>query len=228
MKYFLALTMLSLLACNGGSDAGTGTFTTPSSQPYGNATSVATLAGGCFWCIEAPFEKVPGVVEAVSGYTGGSEHAPSYRQVSGGATGHTEAVQVHFDSTVVTYAQILDYFWRQFDPTDAGGSFVDRGSQYRSGIFFHNDRQREIAEESRRMLSESGRFDDSIVTPIQPLDTFWVAEEYHQDFYKKSARRYQSYREGSGRDAFIDRVWGEERTPDWPAQLRQERPGAIE
>ena len=221
MRHILLITTILFLACDGGIGAGTGEFTTATSDPQGTATSVATVAGGCFWCIEAPFEKVPGVVEVVSGYTGGGEHAPSYQQVSGGATGHTEAVQIHFDSTVVTYEQILDYFWRQFDPTDAGGSFVDRGSQYRSGIFYHNEHQKRIAEESRQTLTQSGRFDDSIVTPIQPLDTFWVAEAYHQDFYKKSERRYKSYRSGSGRDAFIDDVWGGDRTPDWLKSLRQ-------
>jgi peptide methionine sulfoxide reductase msrA/msrB len=185
-----------------------------------NATATATFAGGCFWCIEAPFEKVPGVADAVSGYTGGKVENPTYRQVGNGKTGHTEAVQVHYDPSIVSYEQLLDFFWRQFDPTDDGGSFVDRGSQYRPGIFYHDEEQRVVAEESRRRLEESGRFDKPIATPVLALDVFYVAEDYHQDFYKKDPQRYSSYRRGSGRDQFLDRTWGEEREPKWLADLK--------
>lgn len=188
--------------------------------PEVHATATATFAGGCFWCIEAPFEKVPGVADAVSGYTGGTVENPTYRQVGSGVTGHAEAVQVHYDPDIVSYEQLLDFFWRQFDPTDEGGSFVDRGSQYRSGIFYHDDEQKAAAEASRRRLEESGRFDKPIVTPILPLTAFYEAEDYHQDFYKKDPEHYKTYRRGSGRDRFLDRVWGDERDPMWLKDLK--------
>ena len=146
--------------------------------------------------------------------------------MGGGLTGHTEAVQVHFDPNVVTYEQILDFFWRQFDPTDAEGSFVDRGSQYRPGIFVHDDEQREIAQRSRAALEASGRFDEPLATPIEDFEKFWPAEEYHQDFYKKDPDRYYSYRKGSGRDQFLDSVWGGERQPEW-LKDQQSRAGFV-
>ena len=183
-------------------------------------TELATFAGGCFWCVEVPFETVRGVRSAVSGYAGGQDPDPTYEEVCSGTTGHAEVVQVAFDPGVVTYADLLEIFWRQIDPTDGGGQFVDRGSQYRSEIFTHSEEQREVAEASRRALAESGRFDAPIVTEITPLERFFPAEEYHQDFYEKDPRRYKSYRRGSGRDQFIDRVWGEERhyEPKGPAR----------
>ena len=171
----------------------------------------ATIAGGCFWCIEAPFDKVDGVHEAISGYTGGHVEDPTYEQVCSGTTGHTEAVQVIYDPARVSYEDVLEIFWRQFDPTDAGGSFGDHGTQYRSEIFYHDEAQRIVAEASKRALAESGRFSAPIVTAVTALETFYPAEEYHQDYYKKEPRHYQSYRRGSGRDAFIDRTWGEDR-----------------
>jgi peptide methionine sulfoxide reductase msrA/msrB len=170
----------------------------------------ATFAGGCFWCTESDFEKIDGVVEAISGYTGGDEKNPTYSQVSSGMTGHTEAVQVLYDPEKVTYADLLEVFWRHVDPTDAGGQFVDRGSQYRSAIFYHDEAQRLLAEKSRQKLGQSGRFDKPVVTEIIALGQFYPAEDYHQDYYKKNALRYKFYRFGSGRDQFLNKVWGSE------------------
>ena len=170
----------------------------------------ATFAGGCFWCIEAPFDKLPGVVLAVSGYTGGTLENPTYKQVSSGSTRHLEAVQVTFVPTEVSYEQVISHFWMQFDPTDAGGSFYDRGHQYTSAVFYHSEEQRRIAEATKAALAQSGRFDKPIVTPIRPATTFYPAEEYHQDYYKKSTMHYKIYRAGSGRDDFIESIWGED------------------
>ena len=168
----------------------------------------ATFAGGCFWCTEADFEKVPGVVKAVSGYTGGKKENPTYEEVSAGTTGHVEAFQVYYDPAKVTYEELLDYFWRHIDPTDPGGQSVDRGSQYRSVIFYHDEEQKRIAEKSREALDKSGKFNKPIVTEIVKLTTFYEAEEYHQDYYKKNPLRYKFYRYNSGRDRFLKKVWG--------------------
>ena len=172
----------------------------------------ATFAGGCFWCVESDFEKVDGVLQVISGYTGGHTENPTYQQVSAGGTGHVEAVQVFYDPEKVTYKQLLDVFWRHVDPTDPGGQFVDRGSQYRTVIFYHNDRQKRLAEESKRELAASGRFDKPIVTEIVKFTKFYNAEDYHQDYYKKNPIRYRYYRYASGRDQFLKRVWGEAST----------------
>lgn len=171
----------------------------------------ATFAGGCFWCIEAPFDKLDGVVSAVSGYTGGTIVNPTYGQVSKGQTRHIEAVLVTYDPAVVTYAQLLDVYWRQFDPTDSGGSFYDRGHQYTSAIFYHDEEQKKLAEASKETLAGSGRFDAPIVTPIRPAQTFYPAEDYHQDYYRKKPDHYNRYRKGSGRDRFIERTWGRDK-----------------
>ena len=176
---------------------------------------IATFAGGCFWCIEAPFEKVEGVISAVSGYSGGEIKDPSYKQVSSGRTKHLEVVQITFDPNVVSYETLVEIFWRQFDPTDAGGSFYDRGMQYTSAIFYHNEAQKKIAEASKARLEESGVFDKKIVTPIRPAAPFYPAEDYHQDYYKKNPSHYQRYRSGSGRDAFIRKIWGD----DWKKSI---------
>jgi peptide methionine sulfoxide reductase msrA/msrB len=173
-----------------------------------NNLKTATFAGGCFWCVESDFEKVDGVIEAISGYTGGQREDPTYKEVSAGGTGHAEAVQVLYDPEKVSYKELLDVFWRHIDPTDAGGQFVDRGSQYRSAIFYHNDEQKRQAEESKRELEASGRFTKSIVTEIVPFTEFYNAEDYHQDYYKKSALRYKFYRYNSGRDQFLKKTWG--------------------
>jgi peptide methionine sulfoxide reductase msrA/msrB len=171
----------------------------------------ATFAGGCFWCVEADFEKVNGVVEVISGYTGGHTENPSYEEVSSGTTGHLEAVQVIYDPSKVSYPELLDYFWRHIDPTDPGGQFVDRGQQYRSVIFYNNEAQRVAAEESKRKLEESGRFGKPIVTEILPLSKFYSAEEYHQQYSKKNPLRYRFYRYNSGRDQFIAKIWGNDK-----------------
>ena len=176
-------------------------------------TETAVFAGGCFWCTESDFEKVDGVIDAVSGYTGGRVANPSYEQVSAGGTGHVEAVKVIYDSDKVTYAQLIDVFWRHVDPTDRGGQFVDRGSQYRSVIFYSGEEQRQLAEASKKELEQNGRFAKPIVTEILPLGPFYEAEGYHQDYYKKNPIRYNFYRAGSGRDKFLDKVWGQSQTP---------------
>jgi peptide methionine sulfoxide reductase msrA/msrB len=170
----------------------------------------ATFAGGCFWCVESDFEKVSGVVEAISGYAGGQKPNPTYQEVSAGGTGHAEAVQVVYDPTKITYKELLDVFWRQVDPTDDGGQFVDRGSQYRTAIFYHDEEQKRIAEESKAQLEKSGRFSQPVVTEIVPLTEFYPAEDYHQDYYTKNPLRYKFYRYGSGRDQFLESTWSGE------------------
>lgn len=170
----------------------------------------AMLAGGCFWCMESDFEKLDGVFGVVSGYTGGRTESPTYRQVSGGGTGHYEAVIVEFDPDVLSYRDILDHFWRNVDPLDAGGQFCDKGPQYRSAIFWLDEVQKEEAEASLRELEESGRLTGRIVTPVLPPAVFWTAEDYHQDYYRKNPVRYRFYRFGCGRDSRLDALWGEE------------------
>ncbi len=167
----------------------------------------ATFAGGCFWCMEPPFEKLEGVKEVVSGYTGGHKEDPTYEEVSDGITGHTEAIEILYDPLKTTYSELLDVFWRQIDPTDTGGQFADRGSQYRTAIFYHTEEQRELAEKSLKEYMRSGRFKSSIVTEIVPAVTFYRAEKYHQDYYKKNPIRYKIYRFGSGRDRYLENTW---------------------
>jgi peptide methionine sulfoxide reductase msrA/msrB len=170
----------------------------------------ATFAGGCFWCTESDFEKLPGVVKVISGYTGGTKENPTYAEVSSGKTGHVEAVQVYYDPTKITYEELLDYFWKHVDPTDAGGQFVDRGSQYRSVIFYHDEDQKRLAEKSKEAQNKSGRFNKPIVTEILKFTKFYEAEDYHQDYYKTHALKYKFYRYASGRDQFLEKVWGKE------------------
>lgn len=170
-------------------------------------TLKATFAGGCFWCMEPPFEKLPGVIDVASGYTGGQTSNPTYEEVCGGDSGHAEAIQITYDPARVTYEQLLDVFWRQVDPTDPGGQFVDRGDQYRTAVFYHNEEQRLAAEKSKQALADSGRFDKPIATAIAPFDEFHPAEEYHQDYYKKNQTHYKTYRKLSGRDKFIESRW---------------------
>ena len=178
----------------------------------------ATFAGGCFWCTESDFEKIDGVVEVVSGYTGGEEKDPTYEQVAAGATGHYEAVQVYYDPQKISYTELLEVFWRHVNPTDAGGQFVDRGPQYRSAIFYHDDEQKALAEKSKTEMDSSGVFKSPLVTPIIPLITFYPAEDYHQDYYKKNPLRYKWYRSGSGRDQFLESTWGNKPYKKKPAQ----------
>lgn len=195
--------------------------------PAHSATlSVATFAGGCFWCVEEGFEKIPGVIEAVSGYSGGKEKNPTYKQVAGGRTGHTEAVQVYYDPEVITYEGLLAGFWRFMDPTDTQGQFVDRGRQYRPAIFYHNPEQQRLAEAAKRALDESGRYDEPVKIEITPLTAFHDAEEYHQDYYRKNPLRYKFYTHNSGRYQFIDRVWGDAREVDFSQFTPQSGPGA--
>ncbi|MEZ6155863.1 MAG: peptide-methionine (R)-S-oxide reductase MsrB [Candidatus Scalinduaceae bacterium] len=170
----------------------------------------ATFAGGCFWCMEHPFEKLKGVSEVLSGYTGGRKKNPTYKEVSAGATSHYEAIQITYDPSEISYSELLDVFWRQINPADPGGQFADRGPQYRTAVFYHNERQKLLAEESKAQLDKSGRYDGPIVTEIIEATSFYKAEEYHQDYYKKSPLQYKEYRRGSGRDRFLERVWGEE------------------
>lgn len=167
----------------------------------------ATFAGGCFWCSESDFEKIEGVMDVISGYTGGQEENPTYKDVSAGKTGHYEAVQVIYDPDRVTYDELLDAFWRHINPTDAGGQFVDRGPQYRTAIFYHSEEQKRLAESAKKELQSAGHFSGPIVTEILPFSTFYRAEEYHQDYYKKSPLRYKYYRYASGRDQFIEENW---------------------
>ncbi|PKM79947.1 MAG: methionine sulfoxide reductase [Firmicutes bacterium HGW-Firmicutes-14] len=179
-----------------------------------NLFQLATFAGGCFWCMVAPFEKMPGVIKAVSGYTGGCIENPTYEEVCAGGTGHYEAVQVTYDPDVISYDRLLQTFWRQVDPTDPGGQFHDRGQSYRTAIFYHNDEQKRSAEQSRKALAESGQFTRPIVTKILPAAAFYPAEEYHQDYHKKKPGHYRMYRIASGRDAFIKSNWGGKRLND--------------
>jgi len=190
----------------------------------------ATFAGGCFWCIEADFEKEDGVVEVISGYTGGHTENPTYEEVCSGRTGHLEAVQVVYDPEQVSYEALLDVFWRHVNPTDPGGQFVDRGSQYRTAIFYHNEEQRRLAEVSREQLRRSDRFQRPIVTEILPLGRFYEAEDYHQGFHQKSPMRYKTYRMHSGRDAFIKEVWEDEKraAPKEPGKRDYEKPSHAE
>jgi len=179
------------------------------------ALAVATFAGGCFWCVEAGFEKLPGVTKAVSGYSGGTEANPTYEIVSSGVTGHTETVQVYYDPTVITYEGLLAGFWRLMDPTDANGQFVDRGKQYRPAIFYHTPEQKRAAEQSRAELSASGRFDKPVTIEIVPFESFHEAEDYHQDYYKKNPVRYNFYTFNSGRYQFVEQAWGKDLEVDY-------------
>lgn len=225
MKKFLGCLLLMAIGLTGGCQSGNGdkqevknVMETTNSQ-----FKTATFAGGCFWCTEADFEKIPGVVKVISGYTGGSKDKPTYEEVSAGKSGHVEAVQVYYDPAKITYEKLLDAFWRDVDPTDGGGQFVDRGSQYRSVIFYQNDDQRRAAEKSKENLSKSGRFAKPVTTEILPLGKFYAAEDYHQDYYRKNPLRYKYYRHGSGRDQFLEKVWGRGQVPV-PAVERQTYP----
>ena len=176
-------------------------------------TAVATFAGGCFWCMEPPFSKLDGVIGVVSGYTGGSTENPTYEEVCGGTTGHVEAVRVIYNPEIIAYEKLLDVFWRQIDPTDGGGQFADRGPQYVTAIFYHNEEQRLQAEASKTALEESGRFARPLVTEIRPTEHFWPAETRHQGYYARNPLHYRLYRSGSGRQAFLQKTWKEETEP---------------
>ena len=169
----------------------------------------AYFGGGCFWCMEPPFEDLEGVIEATSGYMGGSVENPTYEEVTTGETGHAEVVEILFDPEIITYEELLEVFWRNIDPTALNYQFADVGSQYRTEIFTVGDKQKKLAEESKIKLEESGKFDKPIVTAITEAPTFYIAEEYHQDFYKKQSVRYQLYAKASGRKGFLEETWGD-------------------
>jgi len=189
---FLPLFLLEINACSG------------------SKYETATFAGGCFWCMEHPFDSHKGVIEVISGYTGGSKVNPTYEDVCTGKTGHFEAVKILFDPAVISYEELLDIFWRQIDPTDPDGQFVDRGPQYRPAIFYHNEKQKEIAEKSKKDLDRSGRFEKPVAVEIRKAEVFYKAEDYHQEYYKKCPVKYGLYRNGSGRDSFIKENWEKE------------------
>ncbi|MBV7391943.1 peptide-methionine (S)-S-oxide reductase MsrA [Enterococcus alishanensis] len=171
------------------------------------AEEKAIFAGGCFWCMVKPFDSQPGIKKVVSGYTGGHTVNPTYQEVSSGLTGHTEAVEITYDPDVIGYDQLVETYWQQTDPTDAFGQFADRGDSYRPVIFYQNEDQREIAEASKEKLQNSGRFKEPIVTKIEPAQTFYPAEDYHQDYYRTNSAHYNAYSEGSGRAGFIRQNW---------------------
>ena len=175
----------------------------------GRQLSRATFAGGCFWCMEPPFEALNGVVSVTSGYTGGSKENPTYVEVSSGRTGHTEAVQVVYEPAKISYERLLDVYWRNVDPTDRTGQFCDRGSQYRPAIFVHDDTQRRLAEASKVALGKTKPFAAPVVVEIVPASAFWPAEEYHQRYHSKNPIRYKYYRAGCGRDARLRELWGD-------------------
>ncbi|MDR0139651.1 peptide-methionine (R)-S-oxide reductase MsrB [Metabacillus idriensis] len=170
-------------------------------------TELAAFAGGCFWCMVQPFDELPGIISVTSGYTGGHKENPNYEEVCSETTGHYEAVQIAFNPDIFPYERLLELYWQQIDPTDAGGQFYDRGDSYRTAIFFYNEKQQQLAEESKKKLEESGRFKKPIVTEILPAKPFYEAEDYHQQYYQKSPVRYNQYRKGSGRDAYIKDHW---------------------
>ena len=180
----------------------------PDKAAAGAKLAKATFAGGCFWCMESPFERLPGVVSVTSGYSGGPKKDPTYEEVSAGGTGHAEAVQIVYDPAKVSYERLLDVFWHNIDPTVKDRQFCDVGTQYRSAIFFHDATQRRLAEESKRKIEESKVLKAPIVTELVALAQFYPAEEYHQDFYKKNPVRYYSYRSGCGRDRRLEELWG--------------------
>lgn len=171
---------------------------------------IATFAGGCFWCTESDFAKQEGVLKVVSGYTGGHMDNPTYEDVCSGRSGHLEAVQVHYDPDIISYDRLVDIFWRHIDPTDAGGQFVDRGDQYRTAVFYHDAGQQAVASRSRQALNASGRFERDIVTAILPATTFHPAEAYHQNYYKHHPVRYKFYRQHSGRDMALQKLWADD------------------
>lgn len=196
----LLLCVLAILLCG-----------LPSQLATAGDTDHATFAGGCFWCIEADFEKIEGVISVTSGYTGGAEKNPSYKEVSAGETGHTEAIRIVFDSSLVTYDDLLEVFWHNIDPTTADRQFCDKGEQYRSGIFYHDEAQRQAALRSRARLEETKSFPQPIVTEITAASAFYPAEAYHQDYAKKNPIRYAYYRKACGRDRRLEDLWGDQK-----------------
>lgn len=174
----------------------------------GEGLATATFAGGCFWCMEPPYDELDGVISTTSGFTDGHTENPTYKEVSGGGTGHTEAVQVVYDPEKVSFERLVEVFWRNIDPTDADGQFCDRGDEYRSTLFYHDEAQRAVAEKSKADLEANKPFDDDVVTPIVAASTFYAAEDYHQDYYLKNPLRYKFYRNSCRRDYRLEQLWG--------------------
>ena len=218
--FFGALLVLllsgGLLLSSSSSDADRPSSPAPDLDPA--VTDTATFAGGCFWCMEPPYDKIDGVASTTSGFAGGEQANPSYREVASGTTQHTEVVQVVYDSTMVDYERLLRVYWHNVDPFDGGGQFCDRGSQYRPAIFAHVNRQFRLAQESKDAVAD--QFDQDIAVNVQSLDAFYAAEEYHQNYYKKNPREYKTYRTGCGRDARLREIWGKNAMTD--ASLAQE------
>ena len=209
---FFALSLV-LLACTSSDAEDTGP-TSPDATIPAAVADTATFAGGCFWCMEPPYDKIDGVASTTSGFAGGEKVDPSYREVASGATNHTEVVQVVYDSTKVSYERLLRVYWHNVDPFDGTGQFCDRGSQYRPAIFAHTDRQRRLAEQSKEAVA--ARFDQSLAVTINDFEAFYAAKEYHQNYYQKNPTDYKRYRQGCGRDARLREIWGEAAGSDAP------------
>lgn len=212
-RALIAVSMTVLAACGNTSPREAVSAPPPSAIPVTiqdvpEGLAVATLAGGCFWCMEPPFDELDGVISTTSGYAGGWVAEPTYEQVSGGGTGHAEVVQIVYDPSKISYEDLLEVFWRNIDPLTADAQFCDHGRQYRSAIFYHGEEQKQAALESKRELEESGRFDEPIVTEITEFSNFYPAEDYHQDYYQKNPKRYKFYRYGCGRDKRLEQLWG--------------------
>ena len=211
-KYILILSFLNLIIGGCGmSQTDNSTMKSQSKDINNPNYQEAIFAGGCFWCMEPPYDDLPGVISTTVGYTGGNVPNPSYEEVSSGTTGHAEAVKIVFNSTKISYPELLKVFWRNIDPTNPLGQFADYGSQYRTAIFYLNEKQKKQALQSRKELEASGMFDKPIVTEIVTASTFYPAEEYHQEFYKKNPLRYNGYKVGSGRAGFLKDKWGNEK-----------------
>jgi len=204
------IALAALLLIIGGYVIMTSTKQSAAGMQVPDAIETATFAGGCFWCMEAAFQTLEGVVSVTSGYTGGTVENPSYKEVSTGSTGHYEAVRVEYDPSKISYVELLDFYWKHIDPTDSSGQFADKGSQYRTAIFYHNESQKQLAEESKKALEESGRFDKPIATEILPAEVFYPAEEYHQDYYQKNAIQCNIYKRLSGREARLQDLWSDD------------------
>jgi peptide methionine sulfoxide reductase msrA/msrB len=211
MKWLSLATILALFlvsVCKSeGADKDKGSSVMKNNDKY----EKATFAGGCFWCMEPPFENLEGVIDVVPGYSGGETENPTYEQVSSGSTGHLEAVEITYDPSKISFQKLVDVFWTQIDPTDQGGQFVDRGSQYETAIFYHDDEQKRIAEESKARLERSGRYNRPIITEIRKYTGFYEAEDYHKDFYLKSPAHYKRYKSASGREQYLKEIWGEDK-----------------
>ncbi len=207
LPYIILIATLAAIAISLATGVSAGDMKTAQTSPV---YKKAYFAGGCFWCVESNYEKRKGVIEVISGYSGGKIKNPSYKQVSSGTTDHYESVEVIYDPKVVSYPELLDELWFLIDPTDAGGSFVDRGKQYRSAIFYTSDAEQQMAEQAIKELQQSGRYNKPIVTEVRPFKAFYKAEDYHQDYYKKNPLRYKYYRYRSGRDQYLEKIWGDE------------------